>query len=140
MTTYYCNELSGIASSPQTQAWGYYQGAQVKSFQSTITMASQLSGSIFVLAQPQAGLVFSHLRILVSATLGSTTLAISDSVSTNEYFAAATVTTSVAPLPTTAQLAYGPLTAQGQLICTTAAATLPSSGTIVIETFWLSAN
>lgn len=139
MTTYYCNELSGIASSPQTQAWGYYQGAQVKGFQSTIDMASQLSGSIFVLAQPQAGLVFSHLRILTDTSLGSTTLAITDQVSGNTYFAAATVTASVAPLPTPAQLAYGPLTAKAQLIATTAAATMPSSGIVVIETFWLSA-
>ena len=140
MTTTYCNELSGVASSPQTQAQGYYQGAGMVVFQSTVTNASQLAGSIIVLAQPQAGLVFLGLRVVVSATLGSTTLAISDSVSGNVYAAAAAYTTSSVVMPTAAQLAFGPLTAQGNLICTTAAATLPSSGSFCIHSYWASAN
>lgn len=140
MTTYYCNELSGIASTPQVQAQGNLQGAQLKAFQSTITCASQTSGSIFVLAQPQAGLVFSHMHVLVSATMGSTTFAVTDQVSGNTYLAATTVTASVAPLPTTTTLAYGALTAKGQIIATTGAATMPASGTIVFQTYWYSAN
>jgi hypothetical protein len=91
-----------------------------------------------VLAQPQAGLTYLGATVLVSATLGSTTLAISESVSGNVYAAAAAYTASAVVLPTTTQLGYGALTAQGNLICTTAAATLPASGTFVILTYWAS--
>ncbi len=140
MTTTYCDELSGIASFPQTQAQGYYQGGHVVVFQSTVQNASQLAGSIIVLAQPSAGLVYLGARVTVSATLGSTTLAISDSVSGNVYVVAAAFTASAVVPPTSAQLAYGPLTSQANLIATTAAATLPSSGSFCIHTYWMQAT
>jgi len=140
MATFYCNELSGVASFPQVQASGVLQGGGEVVFQSTITMAAQASGSIFILAQPQAGLTYLGCTVIVSATLGSTTLAFSDSVSGNAYAAAATYTASAAVLPTTAALAFGPLTAQGSFIATTAAAALPASGTIVVISRWATAN
>lgn len=140
MTTYYCNELSGVASYPQVQASGVLQGGGEVVFQSTITLASQLAGSVFILAQPQAGLSYLGCTVIVSGTLGSTTLAFSDTVSGNAYAAAATYTASAAVLPTTAALAFGPLTAQGQFVATSAAATLPSSGTVVVISRWATVN
>jgi len=140
MATTYCTELSGIASYPQVQASGVVQGGGEVVFVSTIALASQLSGSIIVLAQPQAGLKYLGCTVIVSATLGSSTLAISGQVSGNVYAAAATYTASAAVLPTTAVLAFVPLAAQDTVVATVAAATLPSSGTAVIITRWASAN
>jgi hypothetical protein len=140
MATTYCNELSGITSFPQVQALGNLQGAGVVCFQSTITLASQVSTSVIVLAQPQAGLVYIGAEVLVSVTLGSSTLAITGQTSGNTYAAAATYTASANVLPTTASLALGALTAQDTVIATVGAATLPSSGTCVILTYWMTAN
>lgn len=140
MTTYYCNELSGVASFPQVQADGVVQGGGLVTFVSTITLDTQLSGSIFILAQPQAGLRYVGATVLVSGSLGSTTLALSGQVSTNVYAAAATYTASAEVLPTTDVMAFGPLTAQDTLIATTAAASLPASGTVVIISYWQSVN
>lgn len=140
MTTTYCNELSGIASTPQVQAQGNLQGAHRVAYRSTITLAGQTSGSIIILAQPQAGMVYDGARVCVSGSLGSSTLAITGQNSGNTYAAAATYTASAEVLPTTTALALAALTAQDTVIATVGAATLPSSGTAVIETFWLSAS
>lgn len=138
----YCNELGGGATLPVGyEAQGDTQNAKMYRSRSTITLASQtVAAGDIVLCFPQQGMEFVGARMTNSATLGSTTFGIIGLTSGTTYVATGqtqTVTTPV-DLPVTAAVKAGAaLGVAGDIVVLRiATATLPSSGTCVIETFW----
>jgi hypothetical protein len=138
----YCTELGGAATlAVGYESHGDVQNARYFRTRSTITMASQtVAAGDIVLCFPQAGMAFVGARMTNSATLGSTTFGIIGLTSGTTYVATGqtqTVTTPVTLPVTAAVLAADALGVGGDIVVLRiATATLPSSGTIVIDTFW----
>jgi|SRR6185369_4911142 len=138
----YCTELGGSTTfSAGYESKGDVQQAKVYRYRSTITMAAQtVAAGDIVLCFPQAGMSFFEAKMTNSATLATTTFGIIGLTSGTTYVATGqtqTVTTPVFLPVTAAVLAADPLGVGGDIVVLRiATATLPSSGTIVIETFW----
>lgn len=138
----YCNELGGGTSfAVGFESQGDTQNAKMYRIRSTITLAAQtVAAGDIVLGFPQQGMEFVGARATTSASLGSTTFGIIGLTSGTTYVATGqtqTVTTPV-DLPVTAAVkAAAALGVAGDtIVFRPAAATLPGSGTLVIETFW----
>lgn len=143
MATLYSAEMTGVDSIPASKPAApnsYF--ARVKRFRATITLASQATTDTVVLADIPAGMVFAGGEITSSVSLGSSTIAVGTSASTAKYKAAATFTATDTPTPfgKASALAMDPLASPERIILTIAAAALPSSGTLVIDLYFTSAN
>jgi hypothetical protein len=141
MAETYSTELTGVLDGtlPASKADGGVVGGRLICYRATITMASQAAGTI-VLAKPAVGCVFSHGIITASATMGaSATIAIGTTDDPDGYRAAATFTSAETPtfFGTTAGLTEGELDGETLVKMTTAVAALPSSGTVVVDLFYL---
>ena len=137
-TQTYSTELTGIDSKPvvKAEANAAY-GAKLKRYRASITMATQDIASTIQLCRIPAGESFAFGIMNASATLGSSTLAIGITGNTGKYFAAATFTGAAptlfaAPVADEVAAAY---TAEEDVFLTVAAATLPASGTLVIDIY-----
>jgi hypothetical protein len=138
----YCTELGGAA----TLAIGYesqgdVQNAKLYRTRSTITLASQtVAAGDIVLCFPQQGMALYHARMTCSASLSTTTFGIIGLTSGTTYVATGqtqTVTTPVDLPITAAVLAGAALGVAGDtVVLRIATATLPSSGTVVIDLLW----
>lgn len=130
MTAFYSNEQGGVASPIRLVDQGAVQ--QLSCVRRSFTLATQTVSDTLNFTLP-AGFRPCALRLDPSATLGSSTLAIGKSGTLGKYRAAATLTA-----PTWAALPLGAsakLAAPEDVIVTIAEASLPASGTLVIE-FW----
>lgn len=141
MTVYLSNELANTTTGLSTSAPVGYRpkasdiGARVRSFRATVTLASQTTSDTIQLFTLPAGATFIKGWLNVSATLGSSTIAIGNSTTAGKYRAAATATTADSPLDfgVTAAIANAsPATVEENVIATIAGATLPSSGTMTV--------
>lgn len=141
MAQYLSNELANTTIGTTTSIPVGYKpkasdfGARVRSFRASVTLASQTTSDTILLFTLPAGATFIKGWLNVSATLGSSTIAIGNSGSTGKYRAAATATTADSPLDfgvTAAVANASPATAEENVIATIAAATLPSSGTMTV--------
>jgi hypothetical protein len=145
MATYYSAEMAGTANltaipvgyKPQASV---YQ-ARLKRMRATITWNTQTTSDTLVLGILPVGATFAFGVINQTATMGaSATLAIGNSGSTGKYRAAATSTASDgAPVLfglTAVEGQVAPSTAEETIIGTIAAASLPASGTQVIDIFY----
>jgi hypothetical protein len=148
MATYLSNELGGSANQTSTPV-GYkprasVYGGRLKRLRATITFASQTTSDIIQLGNLPAGAVFAFGTINVSATTGSATLAIGISGTAAKYAAAAAYTT--ADVPTlfgknaVVAASDAGLTTEETVIATIAGASLPSSGTAVVDLFYSAPN
>ena len=149
MATYYSQELAGTANLTAIPV-GYkpratvYQ-ARLKRLRATITWNTQTTSDTLVIGTLPVGATFAYGVITQSATMGaSATLAIGIAGNTGKYRAAAT-STAAADTPTffgtVAQAGLvDPLTAEENIIGTIAAASLPASGTQVIDIFYSMPN
>lgn len=124
-----------VARPPVLQAPGKWYG-RLRGFEAVVTLAGQASGddiNLFVLPQgfrPAFGLLTS------SASLGSATAAIGIAGNAGKYRAAATFTTSDAPVPFgTAAGVTGALPASELVRLTVGTASLPGSGTLIVRLF-----
>jgi hypothetical protein len=149
MATYYSQEMAGTANLTAVPV-GYkpratvYQ-ARLKRLRATITWNTQTTSDTLVLGVLPVGATFAFGVITQSATMGaSATLAIGNASSTGKYRAAATSTAADgAPAffgLTAAAGAVDPSTAEETVIGTIAAASLPASGTQVIDIFYSMPN
>lgn len=149
MATYYSQELAGTANLTAIPQ-GYkpratvYQ-ARLKRLRATITWNSQTTSDILAIGTLPVGATFAFGVITQTATMGaSATLAIGIAGTTGKYRAAATSTASdgaPALFGLTAQAGLvDPLTAEENIIGTIAAASLPASGTQVIDIFYSMPN
>lgn len=140
MAQYLSNELAGTTVGTTTAAAVGYRpaasriGGRCKIFSATVALASQTTSDTIKLFTLPVGATFVKGWVNISATLGSSTIAIGNSGSTGKYRAAATATSTDTPLDfgVTAAVAGAVSTAEEDVIITIATANLPSSGTMTV--------
>ena len=138
----YCTELGGGATlATGFESQGDQQNARVFTTRGTITLASQtVAAGDIVIGIADEGMRFTGCTVTTSVSLGSTTFGIIGLDSGTTYVATGqTLTTTNTPTtqPITATVkASSGLTAPDRIVFRPAAATLPASGTLVIETHW----
>ena len=150
MATYLSNELAGTTTGlTQTAATGYkpkatVYGARLKRLRATITFASQTTSDVIQLGNLPAGAVFAFGQINVSASTSTATLAIGISGTPAKYAAAAAYTTTDTPtlFGKNAVVAASDAgsSAEETLIATIGTASLPASGTAVVDIYYSAAN
>lgn len=143
MTTYYSAEAAGLDSIPVVKAnstAGYE--AHLIRFRATITLATQTTSDTIVLADIPSGMVFAGGEMTSSVSLGASTIAIGSSGATGKYRAAAVFTATDTPTPfgVTAAMAGAASSATERVFVTIAAASLPASGTLVIDLYFSHPN
>lgn len=124
-------------------------GARERTSCAVITLASQASGSVFGLFRLPVGAIITGITINTSISLGSATIALGDSNTSNLYMSAATFTSTNTPTRVgNATQHASPITSGYDCVTglastsyedvtmTTATAALPSSGTLVIIIEW----
>jgi hypothetical protein len=116
-------------------------GGRVRCFIETYTYNSEATGSTITVAQLPAGAQIVGMTYSSSVTLGGTaTLAVGDGTTSGAYVTAAAYT-AVGDTPLVVKEAgagvASPLTAPGKVVLTTAAAALPSSGTLLFKTYYV---
>lgn len=142
MAAYLSNELSNtITGLATTIPVGYkpaatVYGARVKAFRATVTFAAQtITDTIQLFALP-SGMTFLRGTAYVSVSTGTATVAIGNAGTTGKYRAAGAITVVDTPQDfglTAIVGAVSASTAEEIVIVTIGTASLPASGTMVIE-------
>ena len=148
MATYLSTELGGSAN--QTVAPVGYKpratvyGARTKRMRATVTLATQTVSDILVFGNLPAGATFAYGVITSSVSLATSTLAVGITGTTGKYRTAAvsTVTDTPTLFGNTAVVgaADPALSAEEQVIGTIAVASLPASGTLVVDLYYSMPN
>ena len=145
MAVYLSTELGGSAN--QTSApVGYkpraavYQ-ARLKRLRATFTYATQTTSDTLTIGILPVGATFAYGLITTSVSMGSSTLAIGITGTTGKYKAAgsaitATDTPTLFGVATVAGATDPALSAEETVIGTIGAASLPASGTLVVDLFY----
>ena len=138
MPNTYAPEVAGLGTVPTSQASGAVQGGRLRRFRATVPFAAQASGDTVTLATIPAGYVFAFGMINASATFGGTaTIAIGPASASGKYRAAATHTATVPTLFGLYTAADDvPLAAAEVVLMTIAAASLPGSGSAVVDLYF----
>lgn len=142
MAETFSTELDPILNAttlPKVKAEGYVVGARSRVVRATITLASQANGDTIVIAQPEAGMVFSHGVITTDTSLGTSTISIGDTTDPDGYRADAVLTATDTPevFATVAGLGSTVLDGSTQVKITIGTADLPASGTVVVDLYYL---
>lgn len=126
---------------PRGNVTGAQQGARVRVYRETITLATQTTADTIIIADNvPAGYSFLYGVLLASATLGaSATVAIGVTGTTGKYRAAALFTTADAPTLFGIAANAAPLTAAETVFITIAVASLPGAGTLHTALFYCEA-
>ena len=151
MPQYLSNELAGTTTGltqASAVAAGYrpaasVYGARLKRLRATVNLAAQTTSDTLLLGNLPAGATFAFGVLNSTVSLGSSTLAIGITGTTGKYRAAAAVTTTDVPqlFGTAATVgAASPLSAEEQVIVTIGTASLPASGTLVVDLYFSHAN
>lgn len=149
MAQYLSNELANTTTGLTTSVPVGYKpvatvyGARLKRLRATVTLATQTTSDTILLGTLPAGASFAYGVLNTTATLGTSTVAIGISGTTGKYRAAATFTTADTPtlFGTAAQQAVAsPLAAEENVIATIAVASLPASGTFVVDLYYSMPN
>lgn len=128
MTVFYPTEQGSVAAPVRPIDGGGIK--QLSVVRRTFTLATQTTSDTLTLKLP-AGFRPAYLGLHPSATLGSSTLSFGPSGTLGKYRAAATLTaSSLAPV---VMGANAKLTADEDVIVTIAAASLPASGSLIVE-------
>ena len=149
MAAYLSTELGGSAN--QTSAPTGYKpratvyGARLKRLRATFTYNTQTTSDTLVIGNLPAGATFAFGVINTSVSMGTATLAIGISGTTGKYKAAgsaitATDTPTLFGTATQAGAADPALAADEQVIGTIGTASLPGSGTLVVDIFYSMPN
>lgn len=146
MPAYLSTELGGSAN--QTSAPVGYKpaasvyGARLKRLRATFTLNTQTTSDTLVVGTLPAGATFAFGVMNASATLGaSATVAIGTSGSTGKYRAGAVFTAAAPTLfGDSAAVAASPLSAEEQVIVTIGVASLPGSGTFIVDLYYSMPN
>jgi hypothetical protein len=145
MAAYLSNELAGTTTGLSTSAAVGYKpvatvyGARLRRMRATFTYASQTTSDTLTVGTLPAGATFAFGVLNADTSSGSTTLAIGISGSTAKYRAAAAFTATDTPTlfgKTATAGAASALSAEETVIITLAAATAPSSGTLVVDLYY----
>jgi hypothetical protein len=149
MAQYLSNELAGTTTGLTTAAAAGYKPAatvysgRLKRFRATVTYAGQTTSDTIVLANIPAGFTFAYGVLTADTSSGSTTLAIGITGTTAKYKAAAAFTSTDTPTIFGKAAVVGAaseLSATETIILTLAAATAPSSGTLIVDLYFSGPN
>jgi hypothetical protein len=148
MPAYLSNELAGattglVSAQPVgLRPDGSVYGGRLKRLRATFTLAGQLTTDTLVIGNLPAGAQFAFGVLTASATLGTSTIAVGVTGTTGKYRAAGTFTAVDTPtmFGPAVRVAQAALTAEENVFVTIATATLPSSGTLVVDLYYSSAN
>jgi hypothetical protein len=137
MTVLYSAEMNGLLNSvPVEVADGSKVDGNVRVKRATITLDTQTTSDTIVIAKAKTGENFLYGVMNNSATLGaSATVAIGITGTTGKYRAAA-VKTSITPEVFGPVAAMTKLTADEEIFITIAVASLPASGTLVVDLYF----
>lgn len=142
MAAYLSTDLTGSANAT-TVPTGYKPAASVfggrlKRLRGSFTYATQTTSDTLVLGNLPTGASFAFGTVTTSASTGSATLAIGISGSTGKYAAAAAYTTANQPVTfgTAATVSASPLSAEEQVFVTIGTASLPGSGTLIVDLYY----
>jgi hypothetical protein len=148
MANYLSTELGGSAN--QTSAPVGYKpratvyNARLKRLRATFTLNTQTTSDTLVVGNLPAGATFAFGNLTSSVSLSTSTVAVGIAGSTGKYRAAAVFTATDTPTPfgtaATVGAADPALAAEEQVIVTIATASLPASGTLVIDLFYSMPN
>lgn len=136
MTVLYSAEMNGLLNSvPVEVADGSKVDGNVRVKRATITLDTQTTSDTIVIAKAKTGENFLYGVMNNSATLGTATVAIGITGTTGKYRAAA-VKTSTTPEVFGPVAAMTKLTADEEIFITIAVASLPASGTLVVDLYF----
>lgn len=140
MPTFYSNEMRGVADFPRNIPGNDAFGGRLRVYRATIpldapNLTSTTAGTVVTAADPVVlarvpnGYRFLRGVITSSVSLGTSTVAIGIAGATGKYRTAAVFTATDTPTDfgNTAALAAGPITADEEIIMTTAVASLPNT-------------
>ena len=126
-------------NNPLAQLDGSQQGGNVRVYHEVITLATQTTSDTIVVAYPSKGETFLRGWLTTTVTLGTATLAVGITGTTGKYRAAAVLTATDTPTPFAvaanmiASGAIPKLTADETVFLTIGTASLPASGTLVVD-------
>ena len=143
MPAYLSTDLTGSANQTSVPV-GYkpaatVYGARLKRLRGSFTMATQTTSDTLVIGNLPAGATFAFGKLTSSVSLGTSTIAVGITGTTGKYRAAAVFTATDTPTDfgTAAQVANStPLAAEEQVFVTIATASLPASGTLVVDLYY----
>ncbi len=140
MATFYGTKATDVFNTnPPVKASPASHGGRVRVLNDEITYASQASGSTLVMG---GGYIPKGARVLygtltTTVSTGSATVSVGISGSTAKYKALAAYTTADVPLVFGVTAGLTETTADEQIIITTGGASLPASGTLVLNLFYV---
>lgn len=115
-----------------------FNGAQASVGVAEFTLASDAVGTYTVPIRLPRGAIFLRAGLNTSVSLGTATVALGIVGAVGKYRAAATFTTTDQWVDFALNAATGvPLTAEEQIIMTTATAALPASGRLLVRFEWI---
>lgn len=138
MPNTFAPEVAGLGTLPTGKSNGGVQGGRLRRFRATVPFASQAASDTITLAQVPAGYTFAYGMVNATATFGaSATVAIGTAASSGKYRTAATHTATVPTLFGNSTAADDvPLAAEETVIMTVAVASLPASGSAVVDLYF----
>lgn len=142
MPAYFSTELGGSANQTAIPVGlkpaATVYGGRLKRLRASFTLATQTTSDTLVIGNLPTGATFAYGVINASATLGaSATVAIGTTGATGKYRAAAVFTAAAPTLfGDVAAVAAAPLAAEEQVFITIAVASLPASGTLVVDLYY----
>jgi hypothetical protein len=139
MTTFYSLETANAGLTPPKRISDVAQRGRVKVIRNTITLASQQIADNVYLGKRPAGSRFLKVELTTDTSLSTSTVAIGTLASTGKYKAAAAFTTTNTPTPFGLPSAQDDpaLSADEDIYLTVAALALPSSGTLVVDIYYV---
>lgn len=142
MPAYLSTDLTGSANQTSVPV-GYRPaatvvGGRLKRLRGLFTLATQTTSDTLVIGTLPAGATFAFGKITSSVSLGTSTVAIGITGTTGKYRAAAVFTATDTPTDfgTAAQVSNSPLAAEEQVFITIAVASLPASGTLIVDLYY----
>lgn len=139
MPAYFSTELGGTANQTAIPAGlkpsASVYGARLRRIRATFTYATQTTSDTLVVGVLPTGATVFQVALNTSVSTSTATLALGITGTTGKYRAAAAVTTTDAPQVAmlAARAADSPLTAEETVFLTIGTASLPSSGTLVVD-------
>jgi hypothetical protein len=140
MAIVYGTFTAPVGQSPRNNVSGAHQGARVRVWRETITLASQPTADQIVIADNvPVGSTFMYGIITATVSLGTSTIAIGTVATAGKYRAAAVFTSTDTPTLFGVTTGQAPLTTAETVQITIAVAALPASGTLTTALFYCEA-
>ena len=140
MAVFYGTYTAPVGTTPRGNVSGAHQGARVRVYRETITLATQTTSDQIIIADNvPVGYTFMFGVVTTTVTLGTATIAIGTSATAGKYRAAAVFTTIDTPTLFGVTAGQAPLTAAETVQIAIGTASLPASGTLTTALFYCEA-